>query len=144
MINDNVDRGAVIQRLTELATTRLKTDLDLVEEVFAYIPVNPESISPYIAFQPGGSDRSRDDRQVAFLVFAHIYVIFAKENVVAESDAWQALDQIEKAFAEFVKSVHRSDIWFDISWAEYSNIIVAPADNQGYLIEMIPLVIQSF
>ena len=146
MINDNADRDQVVQRLAELLATNMKGSANVVEEVYDYVPVNPGGISPFLAIQPSGSDRSRDDKQVAFLIFIHIYALYAMENTtITERDGWTALSQVEKKLAETLKSISRAEgYWFDISWAEFSAVEPVAVDNQGYLVEAIPLIIQSF
>ena len=146
MINDNADRDQVVQRLAELLATNMKGSTNVVEEVYDYVPVNPGGISPFLAIQPSGSDRSRDDKQAAFLIFVHIYALYAMENTtITERDGWTALSQVEKKLAETLKSIKRAEgYWFDISWAEFSQVEPVALDNQGYLVEAIPLIIQSF
>ena len=146
MINDNADRDQVVQRLAELLATNMKGAANVVEEVYDYVPVTPGGISPFLAIQPSGSDRSRDSKQAAFLIFIHIYALYAMENTtITERDGWTALSQVEKKLAETLKSISRAEgYWFDISWAEFSAVEPVAVDNQGYLVEAIPLIIQSF
>ncbi len=146
MINDNADRDQVVQRLAELLATNLKGTTNVVEEVYDYVPVNPGGISPFLAIQPSGSDRTRDDKQAAFLIFVHIYALYAMENTtINERDGWTALSLVEKKLAETLKSISRADgYWLSISWAEFSQVEPVTLDNQGYLVEAIPLIIQAF
>lgn len=146
MINDNADRDAIVQHLTMLLSTNMKGSTNVVEEVYDYIPVNPGGISPFLAIQPSGSDRSRDDKQAAFLIFVHIYVLYSmKDAEVSERDSWLALSLAEQKLAETLKAIKRADgYWFTIDWAEFSSVDYVPLDNQGYLIEAIPLIIQAF
>lgn len=140
---NTADRDRIIQRLKELLETVMKPDF--VEEVYAYIPVSAQGVSPFIAIQPGGSWRTRDHKQSAFLVFIHIYVLYTMNDAaISEADSWLALSQIEQAIAEFLSDTGSGDYWYSIEWAEYSTITEVPLDNQGYLIEAIPLIIQAY
>lgn len=146
MINDNIDRDQVVQHLAMLLETNLKGTGNLVVDVFDYIPVNPNGISPFLAVAPLGSNRSGDMKQGSFLIVVYIYILYAmNDQVVNERDSWSMLSQVEKGVAETLKSVSRADgYWISIEWAEYSQANVLPVDNQGYLIEAIPLVLQAY
>ena len=146
MINDNIDRDQVVQHLAVLLTTNLKGASNLVVDVFDYIPVNPEGISPFLAVAPLGSNRSGDMRQGSFLIIVYIYVLYAMDDqVVDERESWSTLSQVEKGVAETLKANNRADgYWNSIEYAEYSQANILPVDNQGYLIEAIPLEIQAY
>lgn len=146
MINDNADRDLVVQHLAVLLATNLKGTSNLVVDVFDYIPVNPKGISPFLAIAPLGSDRSGEMKQASFLILVYIYVLYAmNDQVVDERDSWSTLSQVEKGVAETLKANNRADgYWNSINWAEYSQANVLPVDNQGYLIEAIPLEIQAY
>ncbi len=146
MINDNIDRDLVVQQLAVVLATNLKGTNNLVVDVFDYIPVSPDGISPYIAIAPLGSNRSGDSLQGMFLIVVYIYVLFSMDDaVVSERTSWSMLSQVEKGIAETLKSVNRADgFWTSINWAEYSQVEIVPLDNQGYLVEAIPLEIQAY
>ncbi len=146
MINDNIDRDLVVQQLAVVLATNLKGTNNLVVDVFDYIPVSPDGISPYIAIAPLGSNRSGDMRQGTFLIVVYIYVLFSmNEQVVSERTSWSSLSQIEKGIAETLKANNKAEgFWNSINWAEYSQAEIVPMDNQGYLIEAIPLEIQAY
>lgn len=146
MINDNIDRDQVVQHLAMLLTTNLKGDSNLVVDVFDYVPVNPNGISPFLAVAPLGSNRSGDMKQGSFLILVYIYVLYAmNDEVVDERASWSTLSQVEKGVAETCKANNRADgYWTSINWAEYSQADILPVDNQGYLIEAIPLEIQAY
>ena len=146
MINDNIDRDQVVKHLAMLLATNLKGPNNLVVDVFDYIPVNPKGISPFLAVAPLGSNRSGDMKQGSFLIIVYIYVLYSMdEKVVNERDSWSTLSQVEKGVAETCKANNRAEgYWNSIEWAEYSQANVLPVDNQGYLIEAIPLEIQAY
>ena len=146
MINDNIDRDQVVQHLATLLATNLKGTDNLVVDVFDYIPVNPKGISPFLAVVPLGSNRSGDMRQGSFLILVYIYVLYAmKDQVVNERESWSTLSQVEKGVAETCKANNRAEgYWTSINWAEYSQSDILPVDNQGYLVEAIPLEIQAY
>jgi hypothetical protein len=146
VINDNIDRDQVVQHLAMLLTTNLKGTDNLVVDVFDYIPVNPNGISPFLAVAPLGSNRSGEMKQGSFLIIVYIYVLYAMDDqVVGERESWSTLSQVEKGVAETLKANNRADgYWNSINWAEYSQANVLPVDNQGYLIEAIPLEIQAY
>lgn len=146
MINDNIDRDQVVQHLAMLLATNLKGTSNLVVDVFDYVPVNPNGISPFLAIAPLGSNRSGDMRQGSFLIIIYIYVLYAMDNkVIGERESWSTLSQVEKGVAEACKANNRAEgYWTSINWAEYSQADILPVDNQGYLIEAIPLEIQAY
>ncbi len=146
MINDNADRDLAVQHLAVLLATNLKGTGNLVVDVFDYIPVNPKGISPFLAVAPLGSNRSGDMRQASFLIIVYVYVLYAMdEQVVSERESWSILSQVEKGVAETLKANNRADgYWNSIEYAEYSQANVLPVDNQGYLIEAIPLELQAY
>ncbi len=146
MINDNVDRDQIVKRLAVLLTTSLKGPTNLVVDVFDYIPANPEGISPFLAVAPLGSNRSGDMKQGLFLIVVYIYVLYSTgDQIVSERASWSTLSQVEKAVAETLKASNRADgYWNSINWAEYSQAEIVPLDNQGYLVEAIPLEIQAY
>lgn len=145
MINDKADRYEIVQRLAELLTTKLVNEDDVVVAVYDYIPANPNGISPFVAVTAMGSNRSVPNRVSEFVVMVYVYVLYASKTAnISERDAWLALSQIESTLARVLKSVSRAEgYWVDISWNEFSTVDVFPMDNQGYLIEVIPLVIKA-
>jgi len=146
MINDNIDRDQVVQHLATLLATNLKGASGLVVDVFDYIPVNPNGISPFLAIAPLGSNRSGDMRQGSFLIIVYIYILYAMDDkVIGERESWATLSQVEKGVAETCKANNRAEgYWTSINWAEYSQADILPVDNQGYLVEAIPLEIQAY
>jgi len=146
VINDNIDRDQVVQHLATLLATNLKGASGLVVDVFDYIPVNPNGISPFLAIAPLGSNRSGDMRQGSFLIIVYIYILYAMDDkVIGERESWATLSQVEKGVAETCKANNRAEgYWTSINWAEYSQADILPVDNQGYLVEAIPLEIQAY
>ncbi len=142
-------RDEVVDRLQELLDTTLRTELDLVEATFNYLPSNPEGVSPIVAVAPLSTDRmgsTSKRRKADHLLAVYIMCLYSSSTgPIDEQASWGSLNAIEHAISETLNaSNHVEGYWMSITYNEPSAISVAVFDNHGYLFEAIPLRVQVF
>ncbi len=135
-------RQIIIDHVAMLLKSRLVEQDNLVEDVFNYIPSNPEGISPFVAIAARGSQRPKltsARRELHVNVIIYIYVLFTHTaGDIVESESWAAINSIEQAIAETLAANKRAEgIWYNLDWADFSSIDLLVLDNQGYLLESI-------
>lgn len=135
-------RQEVINKVVELLKSRLVTADDLVEDVFNYIPSNPEGLSPFVAVSARGTHRqglTSRRKQMNLNVIIYVYVLFSHTSGdIDESESWAAINAIEQAISEtLIANASSEGYWLNIDWPDYSSIDLLVLDNQGYLLESI-------
>ena len=135
-------RQIVIDHIAMLLKSRLVDQDNLVEDVFNYVPSNPEGISPFVAIASRGSQRPKltsARRELNINVIIYIYVLFTHTvGDIVEAESWTAINNIEQAIAETLAANQRAEgIWYNLDWPDFSSIDLLVLDNQGYLLESI-------
>lgn len=137
-----ITRQEVIDKIAEFLRTELVTTQDLVEDVYTYVPSDPQGISPIVAVAAVGTRRdgiSARRAQSVHTVAIYVYVLYTHESGnIDEQEAWNAMNQIEQVIAELLDRYSRlDDFWYNLEWAGFSRVDIVPLDNQGYLLESI-------
>lgn len=135
-------RQEIVDKVAELLKSRLVAADDLVEDVFNYIPSNPEGISPFVAVSARGSQRGKvtsKRRELYINVVIYVYVLYTHtEGGIDEAESWTAINSIEQAIAETLEASGRVEgYWYNLEWLDYSSVDILVLDNQGYLLESI-------
>lgn len=144
------DRQDHITKLKDLLYGSIGPNAEnLVEDVYDYVPETAGGLSPLVALGPVGSlpgqstpGRASDEHTVAvwiFVVYAHA------ERSVDERDAWVTLNQIRTSIVKTVLLNKRVEgLWSSTSFPEASRITVMKMDDQGYLAEVMPVLLRQF
>ncbi len=135
-------RQEVVTKIVELLSSRLKLSDDIVEEVYPYVPSDPQGLSPIVAVAAIGSQREglgSSRRQMTINLAIYIYVLYTHTGGdIDEQKSWAALNQIEQAISETLDANKTAEgFWYNLMWLESSSVDVLILDNQGYLLESI-------
>lgn len=118
----------------------------LVKELAGYQKANFEELTPFVRVYGEGSDRgSQGGNSIGALMTSYFYTVqvwipytwtVASWN---ESDAEDALDEIEQAVAEWVAG-NPEGPWHELEYGDRSQIAVLKSNSgKTYLVEDIPL-----
>lgn len=141
----SITRAEVVDHLVMLATNKLKGSLDLVEEVYGYIPANPQGISPIFAVV-GASTNRISKRETQYGLFVYWFVLAADKDLsISEQDAWTALNAIGEAFFDLLETNRFAEgYWTSIVQNEPTSVDTFAIENHGYLVEVCPLTVKAY
>lgn len=134
-------RGECSDLLVTLLKSEVKAGVkDLVEDVFDYIPTNPQGISPFVSVVPSGTDRT-DRKRTSYSFNLYAFVLAAdSERGVAIEDSWTTLNQLSEAILDVIDRNRRAEgYWTAVYQIESTIIDTIVVENHGYLFEVCPL-----
>lgn len=133
-------RAEVRTHFATLIRSEMMGSQDLLEDLFEYIPANPQGVSPFVSVVSAGTDR-RNRREKAIFINVFWFVLAADAVLsIDEADAWAALDTIGEAFFTVLDTVrHVEGYWTSIVQEEPTVVDVMAVEGHGYLLEVCPL-----
>ena len=142
-----VDRQDIATKLRDLIDNSIGPNAEnLVETVLDYVPVSPEGLSPLISVapissEPGNSSAGRISELTNFIVY--IFVLYSHtDREIDERDAWVRLNTLHKRIVELLLLNKKVEgLWQTLKFNPGGAIMPIKIDDQGYLLEPLPITV---